>query len=83
MLAVRSSGGGLNGGGHPPHHATPLKASKVHQSRCAAPSKTEAEQPRKTAAAQRRRDMEDAWYLRMVGASKEHTVAHHTGMVYR
>lgn len=86
MLSARSSGGGVNGGGHPPHHVTHLNATKVHhgnlqETKCAFPSRPQGAPPRKTAA--QLRESEAMWSLRMFGASKEDTVAHRTGMVYR
>lgn len=86
MLAARSSGGGLNGGGHAPHHVTSLNSSKVHhgisqESKGASFSRKQEAPPRKKAALLR--EMETVWCLRMFGVSKEETVAHKTGMIYR
>lgn len=86
MLAARSSGGGLNGGGHTPHHVISMNSSKVHhgisqESKGASPSKKQEAPPRKKAALLR--EMEAVWCLRMFGVSKEETVAHKTGMMYR
>ena len=77
MLAARSSGGPVSGGGHPPHHLTALNATKGGTS----PSGTQVTASRRTAT--RRRDREDRWSLRMFGERTEDTVAQQTGMMYR
>lgn len=63
-----------------------LNSSKVHhgisqESKGASPSRKQEVHPRKKAAMLRH--MEAVWCLRMFGVSKEETVAHKTGMMYR
>lgn len=90
MLAARSSGGGV--GGHQPphvhrkHSVASLSGTKAHRSnsqdakRSSSSGKQGAQHRHKAVLI---REMETNWYLKMLGLSKEETVAHKTGMPYR
>lgn len=90
MLAARSSGGGV--GGHQPphvhrkHSVASLSGTRVHRSnsqdakRSSSSGKQGAQHRHKAVLI---REMETNWYLKMLGLSREETVAHKTGMPYR
>ena len=91
MLAARSSGGGVGGHGpphsHRKHSVASLSGTRAHRSNSQDAKRGSSSRGQQGAQHRHKaaliREMETNWYLKMFGMSKEDTVAHKTGMLYR